>query len=161
MASTTHTDMDCAPGDVWEVLADGWLYALWVVGASRIRDVDPSWPAPDSRIHHSVGSWPLLLDDTTSVLVSEPLHSLRLRARAWPSGEAEVLIEIEPLGSGCRVRITEDAVAGPGRLVPSPVRAALLHPRNNESLRRLRYLAERRQADRPFDRGRTSEAPST
>lgn len=144
MASTTHRVMQCTPGDVWNVLADGWLYGLWVVGASRIRDVDQSWPAPDSRIHHSVGSWPLLIDDTTSVLTADPTRSLRLRARAWPGGETEVLIEIEPTGSGCRVTITEDAVSGPGRLVPGPVRDALLHPRNSESLRRLGYLAEGR-----------------
>jgi hypothetical protein len=144
MAATTDRVMRCTPGDVWNVLADGWLYGLWVVGASRIRDVDESWPSPGSRIHHSVGSWPLLIDDTTSVVEADPTRSLRLRARAWPGGEAAVLIEIEPAGSGCRVAITEDAVAGPGRLVPHPVRAALLHPRNSESLRRLNYLAEGR-----------------
>lgn len=146
MAATTQGDMRCAPTDVWDVLADGWLYGLWVVGASRIRDVDRSWPSPDSRIHHSVGFWPLLIDDTTSVLGSDPARSIRLRARAWPGGEAEVVITIEPVGSGCRVTITEDAVSGPGRLVPAPVRVALLHPRNNESLRRLSHLAEGRRS---------------
>ena len=58
MAATTDKVMRCTPEDVWNVLADGWLYGLWVVGASRIRGVDRSWPSPDSRIHHSVGSWP-------------------------------------------------------------------------------------------------------
>ena len=34
-----------APVDaVWAVLADGWSYAGWVVGASHIRDVDTGWP---------------------------------------------------------------------------------------------------------------------
>ncbi len=28
------------------MLSDGWLYASWVVGASRVRDVDPRWPSP-------------------------------------------------------------------------------------------------------------------
>ena len=144
MAATTRRDMQCAPSDVWEVLADGWLYGLWVVGASRIRDVDKPWPAPESRIHHSVGTWPLLIDDTTSVISNDPGRSLKLRARAWPGGEAEVLISIEPIGTACRVSITEDAVAGPGRFVPGPIRSALLHQRNIESLRRLSYLAENR-----------------
>src|SRR3712207_7075993 len=29
--------LDCTPEDVFSVLADGWLYPSWVVGASRIR----------------------------------------------------------------------------------------------------------------------------
>ena len=32
--------VDATPDQVWQVLADGWLYPLWVVGASRMRDVD-------------------------------------------------------------------------------------------------------------------------
>ncbi len=58
------------PEAVWEVLADGWVYTGWVVGASRMRAVDPAWPVPDARLHHSVGGWPLLLDDTTSVSIT-------------------------------------------------------------------------------------------
>ena len=50
------------------MLSDGWLYALWVVGAARMRDVDEGWPAVGTRLHHSVGTWPLLIDDTTEVL---------------------------------------------------------------------------------------------
>lgn len=72
MAATTHRVMKCAPVEVWNILADEWLYGLWVVGTSRIRDVDRSWPSLDSLIHHSVGSWPLLINDTTSVVTAEP-----------------------------------------------------------------------------------------
>ena len=33
-----------APAEaVWAVLADGWQYATWVVGASRVRAVDAGW----------------------------------------------------------------------------------------------------------------------
>ena len=36
-----------APAEaVWAVLADGWLYASWVVGASRVREVDPARRSP-------------------------------------------------------------------------------------------------------------------
>ena len=28
------------PSAVWAVLADGWLYPVWVVGAARMREVD-------------------------------------------------------------------------------------------------------------------------
>ena len=55
------------PQRVWDVLADGWLYPLWVVGASRMREVDDSWPAVGAQLHHSVGVWPALLDDNTEV----------------------------------------------------------------------------------------------
>ena len=34
MSTTTRT-VSATPEQVWEVLADGWLYPLFVVGASR------------------------------------------------------------------------------------------------------------------------------
>ena len=43
--------------------------------------------------------------------------------------------------------ITEDAVTGPGRLVPMPVRQATILPRNREALRRLAYVAEGRHRE--------------
>ena len=60
------------PDRVWDVLADGWLYPLWVVGATRMRAVDAGWPEVGSKLHHSVGVWPLVLDDNTEVLECEP-----------------------------------------------------------------------------------------
>ncbi len=38
--------IEAPPGAVWAVLADGWLYATWVVGASRVRDVFPDAGEP-------------------------------------------------------------------------------------------------------------------
>jgi len=137
--------LHATPEQVWSVLADGWLYPLWVVGASRMREVDDEWPAVGARLHHSVGSWPLLLDDTTEVLDVAPATMLRLRARAWPTGAAEVVIRLEASGSETEVVIEEDAVSGPGSwLAPKPVRDVPLAWRNVETLRRLAYLAERR-----------------
>jgi uncharacterized protein YndB with AHSA1/START domain len=138
--------INAVPAQVWAVLADGWLYPSWVVGASRMRDVDHSWPAPGSELHHSVGVWPLLLDDRTEVIGCEPQKQLRLRAHGWPAGAAEVLIELEPVGAGTEVTIREDAVAGPATLVPPPVRQLGVIPRNKEALRRLAFLAEGRPA---------------
>lgn len=136
----------CAPGDVLEVLADGWSYSSWVVGTARIRAVDRAWPEPGTRILHSVGAWPVLLDDETVVRAWDPERSIELQARGWPAGEARVLIEVapSPSGSGCRVRVTEDADRGPGTLVPRPLRTGVIGPRNVETLRRLTLLAERR-----------------
>lgn len=132
-----------SPAQVWSVLADGWSYAGWVVGASRIRRVDGPWPAVGSRVHHSVGSWPLLLDDETEVLECDPSRRLVLQARGRPFGEARVRLELEPKGDGCTVSILEDATDGPGRLIPKPLRQLAIVPRNRESLRRLAYLAKR------------------
>lgn len=132
------------PTAVWEVLSDGWLYPGWVVGAARMRDVDETWPAPGSRLHHSVGNWPFLLDDKSEVLEADPPRRLRLRAHGWPAGAAEVLIDVEPQGEGSLVTIREDAVKGPGTLVPRPVRQAAIVPRNRETLHRLGFLAEGR-----------------
>lgn len=142
--STNERLFDATPDQVWNVLADGWLYPLWVVGATRMREVDDTWPAAGSVLHHSVGAWPLVLNDTTSVTACEPGRRLDLRARAWPTGEAAVSIELEAEGARTRVRIREDAVTGPGRFAPAPLRHAPLHWRNTETLNRLAYLAERR-----------------
>jgi uncharacterized protein YndB with AHSA1/START domain len=135
--------VEASPQHVFDVLADGWLFPSWVVGASRIRKVDEGWPAVGTRIHHSFGSWPLVIDDTTHVIECVPPRRLVLVARGWPLGEARVEIEIAPEGHNVSVvRLREDAIHGPGTLVPKPLRQLALLPRNQETLRRLGYLAE-------------------
>jgi uncharacterized protein YndB with AHSA1/START domain len=143
MSVTTRT-IDTTPERVWAVLADGWLYPLWVVGATRMRDVDRDWPEVGSRLHHSAGVWPAVVDDTTEVLEVVPGSLLRLRARGWPAGEAEVVITLSAQGAGTRVELREDAVSGPGRLLPSVVRQPAIHVRNVEALQRLAAIAEGR-----------------
>jgi uncharacterized protein YndB with AHSA1/START domain len=143
MSSVTRV-MQATPDQVWDVLSDGWLYPLWVVGASRMREVDDSWPGQGAKLHHSVGSWPLLLDDDTEVLEVHPPTKLVLQARAWPTGEARVTLHLEPRPEGTSVTIQEDVETGPGKLLPSPARQPLLSWRNTETLRRLAFLAERR-----------------
>jgi len=140
--------LHCTPDDVFEVLADGWLYPSWVVGASRMREVDETWPAAGAELHHSVGVWPLLIDDKTVVEEFIPRRHLTLRAHGWPLGEARVTIDVKPRGEECVVRIQEEATAGPGRYVPAPIMDVLLHWRNTETLHRLAYLAEGRHVTR-------------
>lgn len=142
--STTTRAISATPEQVWSVLADGWLYPLFVVGASRIRDVDETWPAVGSRLHHSVGTWPLLIDDTTEVLEVEEDRRIVLKARGWPAGEARVEISLRPTADATVVTIVENATAGPGALIPKPVQDAQLHLRNTETLRRLAFVAEGR-----------------
>lgn len=144
MSSVNQRTIHAPPERVWEVLSDGWLYPLWVVGASRMRGVDPDWPQVGSRIHHSVGVWPGLIDDSTEVLDAEPGHRIRLRAKGWPMGEAEVTLELTPAADGTLVRIHEQPAKGPGVLVPGPLIDPVLRWRNTETLRRLAYVVEGR-----------------
>ena len=142
-----HRRIDATPDQVFTVLADGWLYPVWVVGASRMREVDDAWPADDARLHHSFGVWPALIDDKTTLLEWRPPVRAVLEAEGWPLGSARVVLTAEPDGqSGCHVTLVEDASRGPGRLLPKPLRQALMLKRNKETLRRLGYLAERRRS---------------
>lgn len=141
MATNTRA-MDCTPDDVFRVLGNGWLYPAWVVGASRMRDVDEAWPSLGAELHHSFGVWPALLDDTTQMKEWDPPHRAVLRARGWPVGEAKVTIRVRTLSSGCLVRIDEDPVKGPATVVPRFLTTAMLRWRNAETLQRLAYLAE-------------------
>ncbi|WP_309107870.1 SRPBCC family protein [Arthrobacter sp.] len=127
--------------DVWNVIADGWLYSGWVVGASRIRDVDALWPAEGAVLHHSVGAWPLLINDKTHVTASNKGKSIELIARGWPLGEAKVVITIEEQRTGCKVTMTEDAIKGPGSAVPKFILDPLITIRNKETLKRLELMA--------------------
>lgn len=127
--------------DVWNVIADGWLYSGWVVGASRIRDVDALWPAEGSVLHHSVGAWPLLINDKTHVTASNPGQSIELIARGWPLGEAKVVITIEEQRTGCKVTMAEDAIKGPGTAIPKFILDPLITVRNKETLKRLELMA--------------------
>lgn len=134
--------VQAAPDAVWRVLANGWLYPSWVVGASRMRAVDARWPQPGSTLHHSVGVWPALISDSTTVVDAEPGRRLLLQARGWPMGEARIELTIEPDGQGCVVTIFEDATHGVARVLPAPARQLLLGGRNTETLQRLAFLAE-------------------
>ena len=142
--STTSRPVSATPEEVWSVLSDGWLYPLWVVGAARMREVDDDWPAVGARLHHSVGSWPLLIDDTTEVLEVVERERLLLLARGWPAGQAHVEITLSERGADTVVTITEQATAGPGALMPKVLQDPQLHVRNIEALRRLALLVEGR-----------------
>lgn len=146
--SRNARELRCSPEDVFEVLGDGWLYPSWVVGASRMREVDESWPMAGAELHHSVGVWPVFIDDKTVVEEFIPARRMVMRARGWPLGEARVTLDVKPRGEGCVVRIQEEAVAGPGRLIPAPLLDVPLSWRNAETLHRLAYLSEGRASRR-------------
>jgi carbon monoxide dehydrogenase subunit G len=138
--------VEAPPAAVWGVLADGWQYANWVVGASRVRWVDLTWPQAGASLKHSFGVWPVVLNDESRVLESEPDRRIVIQAKGWPLGEARVELTIEATDPSqadtCEVSIVEDAVTGPGVLVPRVVRQPLIAVRNREALRRLALIAE-------------------
>lgn len=100
MRFEAHWETKASPQRVWEVLADGWRYPGWVVGASGMRAVDPEWPAPGARIHHSVGLWPFLIDHAEVFEAIQGKHS-----RSTPARRASV-----ELGSRFRYVPTGSAV---------------------------------------------------
>jgi uncharacterized protein YndB with AHSA1/START domain len=139
--------IEAPPEVVFAVLADGWTYSDWVVGTAHIRQVDPDWPSPGSKIHHTAGPWPLSLNDRTVVVESRPPSRLVMQPRLWPLGTLTVHIELTPVDAhATRVTIAEDFESGPMRWLRTKVNDIALHGRNREALRRLDDLATRRYA---------------
>jgi uncharacterized protein YndB with AHSA1/START domain len=139
-----HRDFNVPPEVAFQVFEDGWLYALWVVGTSHIRDVDDEWPAVGSHIYHAFGAWPFVVRDQTEVLENDAPHRLVLQARAWPAGQARIELTLEPRDGGCRLYLDEYPVSGLGKALHNPLADKALHRRNVETLNRLAPLVEHR-----------------
>lgn len=146
MTAVSRTAVEAPADQVWAVLADGWSYAAWVVGASRVRDVDRAWPQAGSCVHHSIGAWPVLIHDRTKVIESRPSSLLELDVAVWFVGRGVVRFEVEPLtGATCRVTMREHMVAGLLDVPPEAAVDPLLARRNDETLRRLAAIARGRR----------------
>ena len=141
---TVKRDTTATRQQVWDVVADGWTYSQWVVGNTRMRAVDPGWPAPGSKIHHTVGVWPLVFNDETEVESSTPLEVFILLAKGRPLGGARIVLRLFDIQDGCRIEMAEVPVGAPLNLVPRRLALAAAYPRNRECLARLAALAERR-----------------
>ena len=147
-ALTVQRNISASREEVWAVIADGWTYSQWVVGNSRMRAVDPNWPHVGSTIRHSVGVWPLLLDDVTVVEDCQPLQQLVLLAKGRPFGKARITLRLFDLdGGGCRIEMAEVPVGAPLGWVPNRLALAAAFPRNRECTARLAAIAERRAPD--------------
>ncbi|HVU75117.1 MAG TPA: SRPBCC family protein [Mycobacteriales bacterium] len=142
----THNGLIHAPVDVvWQVLADGYAYADWVVGTKAIRAVDAGWPAVGTSIHHRVGVGPLVIEDRTTVRVCDPGRRLELEAFAGPTGSARIAIELIPWGDDeCVVVIDEHPLRGPGRTLHVGLTEIPLQLRHRKLIGNLRRLVERR-----------------
>ena len=142
---TVKRDSSATREQVWAVIADGWTYSQWVVGNSRMRAVDADWPKVGSTIRHSIGIWPLVLDDLTVVQDCQPFERLVLLAKGRPLGKARITLRLSDIdGGGCRIDMAEVPVGAPMGWVPNRVALAAAVPRNRECTWRLAALAERR-----------------
>jgi uncharacterized protein YndB with AHSA1/START domain len=144
MPTSVTRDIAAPRQRVWEVMADGWSYSQWVVGNSRMRAVDNDWPAPGSRILHSIGVWPAVIDDETVVLSCTPQEELVLLAKLGPLGAARITLRLSDIPEGCRVEMAEVAAEGPMRFIPDRLQLTGIWPRNRECAWRLANLAEER-----------------
>ena len=113
-----------------------------MVGSRHIRDADSGWPRQGTKFHHAVGFGPLTVKDHTQVLESRPPRMLKLKAKSRPLGQAHVTLDIEPAGRGSHVTMIEDAGDPLTAFVFNPLTHLLVRGRNEESLRRLKRLAE-------------------
>ena len=136
--------VDATPDAVFEVLDDAEAYPRWVVGARRVRRVDPEWPVEGSEFHHAVGVPGAELHDSTEVVDRAAPHRIVLEVRFRPTGTARVEIDVEPTDSGSVITIEETPDSGPVSWLPRLTTDPVLHLRNAWSLQRLRHEIERR-----------------
>jgi uncharacterized protein YndB with AHSA1/START domain len=148
--TTNEIVVDAPPEAVFDVLLDAQAYPKWVVGAKRVRAVDPDWPAVGSRFHHTVGVGPASLDDSSQILEADPPHRLVLEVRFRPTGVARVQLDVSARGEGhSTVVLKEDPKRGPVRRFWGIFLALLMSARNTLALRRLKRLVERRAGSSP------------
>ena len=143
MASTDIV-IEAPPSAVYATLLDAWTYEVWVGGAKRIRDVDPNWPAPGSRFHHSVGVGPLQTRDQTQLLQRETDRLVVLQVQIWPIGEGTVRLELEDLAERTRVVMHETFTNGPAAWADNKLQQIAVKLRNDWSLDQLKNVVEQR-----------------
>jgi uncharacterized protein YndB with AHSA1/START domain len=109
----TTIEVDQSPAEVFTVLTDPHTYPDWLVGAHRIRSVDPEWPQPGSSFHHVVGAGPFKLADRSTVRALDPPRRLELAVFAWPFLKAHVVFELTPQpGGGTCIELREKPERG-------------------------------------------------
>jgi uncharacterized protein YndB with AHSA1/START domain len=139
------------PDAVFAVLDDAHAYPRWVVGARRVRAVDPAWPAVGSCFHHAIGVGAAELHDSSKVLERDPPRRLVLEVRFRPTGIARVEIDVERSPTGSTITMTETPVCGPAWAFPSVFVDIVLKVRNAISLQRLRHEIERADEVAPVE----------
>lgn len=133
-----------APRDeVFDAIADPRTYPDWLVGAQRIRHVDPSFPAPGSEFAHSVGpSDEVTVDDTSEAVAVDEDRRLVLEVRVGPVRGGVEFVLGAPTPQTTEIVLRERPI-GPA-VVLTPVLRPSLGARNEESLRRLDAFLQQR-----------------
>ncbi len=130
-----RVEVSSSPEDVWAVISNPATYPDWLVGAQRIRGVDPAFPAPGAEFRHSVGpSERATIDDTTAATAADPPYRLGLEVHVGLF-RADVELLVRPCAAGSEVRFRERPKGG--WVAFTPLLRPVLHARNAESLRRL------------------------
>jgi uncharacterized protein YndB with AHSA1/START domain len=142
--SRNRIEVAAPPAAVFAVLDDADAYPRWVVGARRLRRVDPDWPHEGSEFHHAIGLPGAELHDSTEVLEHAAPRRIVLEVRFRPTGTARVEISVDPAAGGSVVTMEEHPRTGPVSWVPRFVIDPALHLRNAWSLQRLRHEVEQR-----------------
>jgi hypothetical protein len=126
------------PTAIFAVLGDGRSYDRWVVGTTKIRSVEPDWPAVGTRLHYQLGRSPARKDDETRSIRYQPDTVLELEAVGRPFGTVRIEFWIEPVRGGSLITLTEHANKGLARLLlRNKLVDLLIWLRNLETLRRL------------------------
>lgn len=129
-----------APEAVFEHLLNPWEYPKWLLGASKMRDVDDGWPAVGTKFHHRVGFGPVKVDDTSEILECDPPRRLVLKVKATPLVQGIVTFSLVPTAEGGTVLTLQEE---PAVRIAGVLRPALdppTHLRNERSLKQLADL---------------------
>jgi uncharacterized protein YndB with AHSA1/START domain len=145
--SRNSISVSAPPEAVFDVLDDAYAYPRWVVGARRVRRVDPSWPAVGSKFHHAIGTAAGELHDSSKVLERVPPERIVLEVRFRPTGVANVEIDVTRDGDNSIVTLVESPTGGPVSHLPRLITDPLLFVRNALALQRLRHEIETHDRD--------------
>ena len=138
--------VEAPPEAVFALLSDPGAYGAFVVGSKRVRRFEPMWPEPGSVFHHTLGVGPFILRDVTRVEEVEGPRRLVLRAQMRPFSVNRVAFTLRPVEEGTEVEVEEYAIEGPAAVLWNPLFEAAMAVRNQEMLRRLKRVTERRVA---------------
>ena len=97
-------------------------------GSAHRKPVGGAGTAPCSRILHSIGAWPALINDETVVESCVSGEELVLLAKVRPAAEARITMRLSDIPGGRRVEMTEVAVSRPLRWVPDSVQVIGVAP---------------------------------
>ena len=139
------TEIAAPPETVWSVFADAQAYGEWVVGTKAIVRADGDWPDVGSSIDYELGVGPLTVGDHTVVVEADAPRLLVLRAELGRLGAATIRLELERIDGYTRVAMHEVPIEGITFRLHTRVSDYVLRRRNDQSLRRLKGLAESRR----------------